>query len=174
MKRVLLVGLSGILVAGLAWAQMQGPSPADSWAKLKFLAGDWQGVGAGAPGEATGGTTFAFELGGKVLVRKNWAKYPPKSGEKEGLSHEDLMVIYPEAGGFRAGYFDNEGHVIHYRVSFPGKANAVVFESEPGPPGPRYRLTYELGASGALENVFWIAPPGGEFKAYVQGTLKKK
>ncbi len=182
MQRHLPLVLIGLLVAGLASAQSQPPAqtqaqgqtPADPWARLKFLAGEWQGVGTGAPGEATGGTTFAFELGGKVLVRKNWAKYPPKPGEKQGLSHEDLMIVYPEAGVFRAIYFDNEGHVIHYAVSFPGRANAVVFESEPGPPGPRFRLTYELGASGALENVFLIAAPGGEFKEYVRGTLKKK
>lgn len=182
MPRNLLLVLLALLMAGLAsaqsrppaQAQTQIPTPADPWSRLEFLVGDWTGVGTGAPGEGTGGTVFAFELGGKILVRKNWAKYPPKPGESVGPSHEDLMIIYPAAGAFRAVYFDNEGHVINYSVSFPGQANAAVLETEAGQPGPRYRLTYELAASGALENVFWIAPPGGDFKAYVQGTLKKK
>jgi hypothetical protein len=168
--------LTGALTVGRAAAQAKAPAPADPWARLRFLVGEWQGVGSGAPGEAVGGTSFAFSLDKKILVRKNWAKYPPKSGEKAGLSHEDLMIIYPggDAASFRAVYFDNEGHVISYLVTFPQKPNAALFESEAGPPGPRFRLTYELGADGVLENVFWIAPPGGDFKVYVRGSLKKK
>ncbi len=184
MKRSLLLVFLAVLLAGWgparsqhpAQAQTQAPASADPWARLNFLVGEWQGVGSGAAGEPTGGTTFAFDLGGKILVRKNWAKYPPKPGEKEGLSHEDLMIVYPGADGasFRAVYFDNEGHVIHYALSFPKTAGSVVLESEPGMPGPRFRLTYELGPDGVLQNVFLIAPPGKEFMPYVRGSLKKK
>jgi hypothetical protein len=39
-------------------------------------------------------------------------------------------------------YFDTEGHVIRYTVSFPS-ADAAVFDSA-GSPGPRYRLSYQL------------------------------
>lgn len=168
--------LAGALTAGPAGAQTKARAPADPWARLSFLAGEWQGVGTGAPGEAVGGTSFAFGLDKKVLVRKNWAKYPPKPGETAGLSHEDLMIVYPGPGGgpFRAIYFDNEGHVISYAVTFPKEGNAALFESEAGQPGPRFRLTYELNADGLLDSVFWIAPPGGEFKAYVRGSLRKK
>ncbi len=59
-----------------------------------------------------------------------------------GAQHDDLMIIY--AGyrrALRAIYFDTEGHVIRYSLSFPAP-DRVVFESESGPPGPRYRLTY--------------------------------
>ena len=156
-----------------SWAQ--APKPADPWARLNFLIGEWRGVGTGAPGEAEGGTSFAFNLDKKILVRNNWAKYPPKAGEKTGLSHDDLMIIYPAGDGstFRAMYFDNEGHVIPYSLSFSQKPDAVVFETDSAQPGPRFRMTYELRPDGTLANVFWIAPPGGEFKVYVQGTLKK-
>ncbi len=86
------------------------------------------------------------------------------------------MIIYPGPGGvpFRAIYFDNEGHVISYAVTFPKEGNAALFETEAGQPGPRFRLTYELKADGLLDNVFLIAPPGGEFKVYVRGSLRKK
>ncbi|MEN6310595.1 MAG: hypothetical protein ABFD80_03560, partial [Acidobacteriota bacterium] len=157
-------------------AQAQAPSAqqADIWTRLSFLIGEWQGVGSGAPGEAVGGTSFTFGLDKNILVRKNWAKYPPKAGETAGLSHEDLMIIYPSPAGFRAVYFDNEGHVIQYLVSFPAAPRSVVFETDPAQPGPRFRLAYELKENGVLENVFWVAPPGGEFKVYVRGSLKKK
>ncbi len=86
------------------------------------------------------------------------------------------MIIYPGSAGvlFRAVYFDNEGHVIQYAVSFPRSPRSVTFETDSAGPGPRFRMTYALKADGELENVFWIAPPGGEFKVYVQGSLRKK
>jgi hypothetical protein len=85
------------------------------------------------------------------------------------------MIIYPEPGTatLRAVYFDNEGHVINYAVSFPGE-KAAVFLSESGTRAPGFRMEYALKPDGTLSNVFSIAPPGGGFKVYAQGTLKKK
>jgi hypothetical protein len=174
MKRTWILLFSIVLAGGLALAQAS-KSP-DPWARLSFLLGEWEGAGGGAPGVAAGGTAFAFDLDKNILARKNWAKYPPKAGEKTGLSHEDLLLIYPLAGesSMRAIYFDNEGHVINYTVSFPQKQDSVVFESDPAQKGPRYRMSYELNADKTLKNVFSIAPPGQEFKPYVEGLLKKK
>ncbi len=174
MKRIFILVLLAFLTGGLMFAQAS--KPPDAWARLSFLVGEWVGVGTGAPGEAVGGTSFAFDLDKEILVRKNWAKYPPKPGEKTGLSHQDLVIIYrsPGESSFRAIYFDNEGHVINYLVTFPQKPDAVVFETDPAQKGPRFRLTYELGADGPLKNVFLIAAPGEEFKVYAQGILKKK
>jgi hypothetical protein len=176
MKKTIPLVFSVILVVGSARAQAQGPKPSDPWARLSFLVGEWQGVGSGEPGEAVGGTSFAFSLDKKILIRKSWTQFRPRAGEKPGLSHEDLLIIYPGADGapFRAIYFDNEGHVIMYSVSFPPKSGAAIFETDPREPGPRFRLTYELNADGVLENAFSIAPPGGEFRVHVRGALKKK
>jgi hypothetical protein len=171
---VLILGAAAALLAqGTA---PQAAKPLDPWGKLAFLLGDWVGIGTGAPGEAVGGSAFAFALDKSVLVRTNWAKYPPKAGEKTGLSHEDLLYIYPEGagGGLRAIYFDNEKHVISYIVSFPAKVDAVTFESDPAQKGPRYRMTYELAADKTLKNAFFIAMPGQDFKPYTEGTLKRK
>jgi hypothetical protein len=86
------------------------------------------------------------------------------------------MIIYPTPGdaNFRATYFDNEGHVIHYTLTFPAKQPAVVFESDASDKGPRFRLVNELSADGVMSTEFFVAPPGGEFKSYVKGTAKKK
>jgi hypothetical protein len=151
--------------------------PSDPWAKLSFLVGEWRGIGAGAPGEGIGGTAFAFDLDKNVLIRKNWATYPPKAGETKGLSHEDLMIVYPAPGGagLKAIYFDNESHVIEYAVSFPGRGYDVVFKSDPAEAaGPRFRLDYSLAADGRLTVVFSMAAPGGDFKEYARGVLVKK
>ncbi len=143
---------------------------------FQFLVGTWSGAGSGKPGEAiTGSTTFSFELGGKVIVRKNRAEYAPASSGAPKTIHEDLMVIYLQPGDDKvhAIYFDNEGHVINYTASFPARQPAAVFESMAAENSPRFRLVYEQGSDGVLTTEFWIAPPGGEFKSYVKGTVKK-
>jgi hypothetical protein len=148
----------------------------DRWKPFQFLLGSWAGVGSGKPGEASSGsTTFSYDLAKKIIVRKNKAEYPPKAGEKKGQVHEDLLIIYPQTGAsqFRAIYFDNEGHVINYGISFPAERSAV-FESETIEQQPRFRLTYETTKDGQLSVQFFVAPPGGELKPYVKGLLKRQ
>jgi hypothetical protein len=185
----LVIPVLGMILAGLAAAVLFAPPAAEAqaakaqsakaqepWLRLEFLLGEWQGLGSGAPGEGEGGCTFAFGLDRKILVRKNWAKYPPKGGETAGVSHEDLMIVYPAPGenAFRAIYFDNEGHTIEYTsVTFPASGEGAIFETSAAAPGPRFRLVYQARPDGMLDNFFLIAAPGGEFKPYVTGQLKK-
>ena len=137
-----------------------GPAKPD-WAPLSFLLGDWQGEGIGNSGEFS----LHPDLSGNVLVRRNLANTP-------GGRHEDLMVIYPETPGFRAIYFDNEGHVLHYRVATA--ESQAVFTSEEGP-GPRFRLTYRKNPDATVRIVFEIAPPGGTaWKTYIEGSARRK
>lgn len=164
--------LVGSLMLMPFWAPGQVQDP---WAPFRFLLGTWSATGAGQPGEVTAGTvSFAFDLDRKILVRKNRTELAPKPGEERGAVHEDLLIVYPQPGGgdFRAIYFDNEGHVIHYKISFPARQPAAVFESDGTAPGPRFRLSYAAAADGALGVEFAIAMPGGEFKNYLQGTMK--
>ena len=156
---------------------------ADPWERLSFLVGNWAGGGSGKPSDAvTGWTRFSMELDGKVMVRKNRAELAAKPGESSGTVHEDLMIVYPKGGGsaFLADYFDSEGHVIHYALSFPEDQPSVVFESDSTAAGPRFRLVYamhppETGTQTQrmLVNEFWIAPPAGEFRMYLRGELRK-
>lgn len=150
---------------------------ADPWAPCRFLLGDWVGIkGSGEPGEAfSGGTSFAFDLGDKILVRRNRADYAPKPGEKTGISHQDLLIIYLPLGQtqLRAFYVDNEGHDITYRVTFP-KDGTARFESDASQTGPRYRLDYELNSDRTLTITFSIALPGTEFAVYTKGTARRK
>ncbi len=147
------------------------------WAPLQFLLGEWVGTGSGEPGgEGPGHARFTFDLDGKILVRRSHSEYAPLPGEATGISHDDLLIVYRPAPveGFRAIYFDSEGHVINYRVYFPEKQPAVVCESEDSAQGPRFRLEYELAADGGLANAFSIALPGQDFKVHVHGITHRK
>lgn len=157
------------------------PSPAaataavqsDPWAPLRFLVGTWKTEGGGGkPGDVVGGGfTFAIDLDGKVAVRRSRAEIAPRTGEEKGTVHEDLTVISPKGKGLQAWYWDNEGHVIRYAVR--SEAGIVIFESEAGVPGPRFRLAYARRGADQVEISFSIAPPGKPFAPYVSGLARR-
>src|SRR5260370_6189124 len=94
-----------LLICLVAKAEDCGP--------LQFLVGNWTGEGGGEPGQGSGSFTFAPDLQGKILVRKNVAEYPPSNG-KPAYRHDDLMVVYHDyaARRLRAIYFDSEDHAL--------------------------------------------------------------
>ena len=144
------------------------------WDQLQFLIGSWSSPVSGQPGEGiSGSTTFSYYLDQKIMIRNSRAEFAPEPGQKKGLVHEDLLVIYQQPGEshLRAIYFDNEGHIIHYMVSFPDKQPAAVFESEATDTSPRARLVYDQAPDGSLGIEFFVAPPGGELVSHVKGKV---
>lgn len=162
------------LIALLAAAVLPGAKEPD-WAPFSFLTGGWIGEGGGEPGQATGGFTFHYDLQEKVLVRRSRADYPA-SAQRPAFSHEDLTIIYREspAAPFKAVYFDGEGHVIHYAVSY--SAGATAFLSDASAAGPRYRLTYTRTGKDTVAIRFEIAPPGKPdgFSTYLDAKARRK
>jgi hypothetical protein len=136
---------------------VRAQTPASPLAPFDFLIGAWTGEGTGQPGAGQGEFSFTSELNGRVLVRRSYNQLA------SGPRHEDLMIVYVDATP-RAIYFDSEGHVIHYTVSFPAR-NTVVFESADA---PGYRLTYALEGK-KLNGKFEV---GG--KTYLTWTTVKK
>ncbi len=171
-RSLVCAGVFLAFIAGTAAAQQDGRSP--RWKDLDFLIGAWEGLGSGAPGQGSGGFTFAADLQGTILVRRNFADYPATK-EKSSYRHEDLMIMTREqAGGVRAVYFDNEGHVIHYGVQVRG--DSVIFLSDTSSTTPRYRLGYVLTAPDSLRLTFDIAPPGKSdaFTRYIEAYASRK
>jgi hypothetical protein len=143
----------------------------DAWKKLDFLLGNWTGVAGEKDtqlGSGQGDFSFQPELKDKIIVRRNNARYD------SGVQHDDLMVIYLDTPNAAPGaiYFDSEGHVIRYALSFPS-ANRAVFESDGTQPGPKYRLTYWL-EGGVLKGQFEIAAQGNDYKSYLSWGSKKR
>ncbi|MBI1746077.1 MAG: hypothetical protein HYR55_05750 [Acidobacteria bacterium] len=170
-----LVGMVLILAWGTA-ALAADPPPTDLWKPYQFLLGEWVAEGGGRPGQGSGAFSFAWSLDGKIMVRKNRADYPAGQG-KPTLTHEDLMIIYPDqtGKGMPAIYFDNEGHVINYNTESNGDARSLTFISAVSSNKPRYRLTYTKTEKDTLSIKFEIAGPGQEglFKTYLTGEARQ-
>ncbi len=168
--------LASIVVFITSIAVSQPAIPQANWNAWKFLLGEWVGEGTGSPGEGTGGFTFALDLGNRILVRKNFAEYPATK-DRPAFRHDDLMIVYQESGNpTRAEYFDNEGHVIHYVVSFSADSNSVVFVSDASSSEPRYRLTNTKEGDDKILISFEIAPPGKPeaFRQYIKAAARRK
>ncbi len=154
-------------------AAATAPAQGDPWAPLRFLVGTWKTEsGGGKPGDAVGGGfTFSIDLDGKVAVRRSRAEVAPRTGETKGTIHEDLTVISPKGKGLQAWYWDNEGNVIRYAVR--SEAGIVIFESEAGAPGPRFKLAYARRGADQVEVSFFVAPPGKPFAPSVSGLARR-
>jgi len=144
---------------------------------LRFLIGEWEGIGEGGPGTGKGVFSFAFDLQNKVIVRKNYAEYPATTS-RPAVSHDDLMVIYLDRASNQilANYFDSEGQQISYKVIPSSNHEAVTFLSEPSPSQPGYRLSYKKLKEGTMSGKFEIAAPGqpDAFKTYLEWGARKK
>jgi hypothetical protein len=174
--RVLLMFLVILILSAQVFPQQSEGSP--GLGALSFLIGDWKGEGGGKPGQASaGGFSFASELQGKVLVRRNYAEYAATK-DRPAFRHDDLMVIYqgPDGKGMRADYFDNEGHVIQYSVAVSADGRTVTFLTEPSPSSPGFKLIFNRLQDDSLDLEFDIAPPGkpDAFSKYTGGRAVRK
>lgn len=172
-----------LLAVALIWASglfaQSTPAPTqgtNAWEPLRFLIGTWEAKTEGGSAGAAGTGTYSFQL---ELRNHILARHATSSGcegpDRFDCEHGDLLYIYQDAPGrpFRAIYFDNEGHVIHYGVSTPTAATAI-FLSESSQPGPKFRLIYELKGS-IMYGKFQMQMPGQtEFTSYLEWSGAKK
>jgi hypothetical protein len=171
---LILITVAGLLPLSSASSAQETTS---GWALFEYLLGDWVGEGGGQTGQGTGEFSFHPDLQNRILVRKNYAAYPPTK-DRPGFRHDDLMVVYRESDNAspRALYFDSEVHVIHYSITASSDKKTIEFLSEVLPSSPRYRLTYVRTGSDTLTLKFEIAPPGkpDSFSTYIEAKAKRK
>jgi hypothetical protein len=148
----------------------------DVWKSLQFLTGTWEAKTQGGSAHAAGSGSYTFqpELRNHILARHSYSEVC-KGPADFNCEHGDLLYVYQEASGrpYKAIYFDNEGHVIHYEVSVP-TASSVIFLSDPSRPGPQFRLSYELNGL-TMSGKFQMRMPGqAEFKSYLEWSGTRK
>jgi ABC-type uncharacterized transport system ATPase subunit len=83
------------------------------------------------------------------------------------------MVVYLDFNGYpsKAIYFDNEGHIINYTITYSEKS--VVFISNKTPEVPTFRLTYTLLEGGTVSTKFEMSQDGEKFTTYLEGKSVK-
>lgn len=150
----------------------------DSITAWNHFVGEWEGKGAGEPGQSSaGGFTFTPDLNGKILVRRNFAEYAATKN-KPAYRHDDLMVTYfdPQSKKWRADYWDNEGHIIRYAAQLADDGRTVTFVSDPAPAEPSFRLTYVAEGENELGIKFEIAPADkpAQFATYITARATRK
>jgi hypothetical protein len=150
-----------------------GQEQNSNWEKLNYLIGNWKGEGGGKPGEGEGYFSFKSDLNNKIIIRNSHSEYPATK-DKPLIVHDDLMIVYFDYSGNpdRAIYFDNEGHVINYSITFPNE-NDIVFTSDKVPNAPIFRLTYSQIESDLLNVKFEMSQDGENFMTYVEGKSRR-
>ena len=143
-----------------------------SWVKWSFLIGEWIGEGSGQPGQGNGSFSFYPDLDRNILVRKNHTGFPA-AGNIPATKHDDLLIIYPEneETPSKAIYFDNEGHVIHYSISY--RDSSVFLTSEKKTGNPVFRLTYTPSGKDFVVTKFEMSRDGEVFMTYIEGKSKR-
>jgi hypothetical protein len=166
------------LLCALSLPAQNAPNTAPgrtSWKPLEFLIGTWAAkTQGGSAAAATGAYLFQLELRDHVLAR-HASTAECKGPADFNCEHADLLYVYENAPGqpYKAIYFDNEGHVIHYDVSTPTPTTAI-FLSSPSLPGPQFRLSYERKGL-TLYGKFQMRMPGQqEFMSYLEWSGEKK
>ena len=137
----------------------------DPWKPFQFLIGEWEAKTTIGPAQSSGSYAFQLELRNHVLVRRSATK-DCKGPQDFNCEHGDILYIYPEGPAFKAIYFDNEGHVIHYNIATT--PNSAIFLSN------QFRLIYELN-DGVMSGKFQMKPPGqAELKSYLEWSGGRK
>jgi hypothetical protein len=147
-----------------------GQQSVKTWEKWNFLIGEWKGEGSGQPGQNEGSFSFHTDLDGKILVRKNRTVFPATANSVAKV-HDDLLIVYPGDQGAlqEAIYFDNEGNIIRYKVSFT--ENSIVLTSNIIPDNPRFRLSYVTIDNMTVNIIFEISSSRApeDFIMYLSG-----
>ena len=168
---LLTVALSG----GTTSAQKEATSACcESFARLDFLLGRWEGTQEGQPGTGT----VTRELNGRFIRVQNRSIYPAQPQNPKGEIHEDVGYFGLDRSrkliGFRQ--FHTESFVVPYVWDTASTASRVVMMSEAIeniPKGYRARETMVQIGRDELEEIFEMAEPGKDFEVYSRARLKR-
>jgi hypothetical protein len=146
------------------------PEGDDSWAPVRVLLGEWQGVGSGFGGESEVSHTYGFVIQDKFISSTTLSKFQPKKDGAAGEVHEDLGFFSFDSDRGRIVFrqFLSEGFVNTYVLEEqePGKRDLVLTsESTEGAGGMAARLKITFEDDDSYRMVLELAPSGKDFFA---------
>jgi len=164
-----------ILLSGAIAQKLSGVNTFD---RVAFLIGRWEGTTEGQPGRGTVQREYARVLNGRFIRVRNRSESQPQPKNPKGEIHEDEGFISfdraRKALVFRQ--FHTEGFVNHYVETVDSATGTIVFTSEGIEnitPGWRARETYTAHGSDAFEKVFELAEAGKPFEIYSHAQFKR-
>jgi hypothetical protein len=162
------------LAAPCAFAQTV--QPADHFAALRVFEGQWQGTSSGKPGTGTTKREYRFVLNGHFLWQHDNSVYQTSDGKS--FAHEDEGYFSYDSNRKQVLWtqFHSEGLVNVYAldsVSDDAKSITFITTEIENLPGFRAKKHYQVVSPDAIDETFWLAPPGQDFALYTVAHLKR-
>ena len=170
--------LSALLVA-LATVTIGAQTPApDSFARVSFLLGRWEGTAEGQPGRGTVRREYSRVLNGRFIRVVNRSDYPAQEKNPKGEIHEDegYLSFDRSKKALVLRQFHIEGFVNQYVEDPASPATRVAFNTEAIeniPAGWRARETYVVHGPDEFEEIFELAEAGKPFEEYSRSRFKR-
>ena len=168
---ILLVLLSGLY----------GFSQQNSFEKLQFLIGEWQGKGTGFGNEnSTITASYQFIMDKKYIEVKHESHFKPTPNKPKGEHHIDKGFISFDTHRKQVIYrqFNIEGYVNQYILNKEKSTNnTLVFETETIEnfvSGGKARFTIKKISDTEIETIFDVSFPNKNYSCFGTNTLVKK
>jgi hypothetical protein len=151
----------------------------DGLAELRWLVGEWRGVGQGDPGSSGSERRIDSFLDGKYLRAQGRSVYPKQEKNPKGEVHEELdLWSYDRARStIVLRQFDTLGfvgtYVLDKAASAPDRWVLTAESLENVPTGWKARYIITRKADDEYHEVLELDPDGKGFKPYVTNRFLK-
>lgn len=166
------------LIGAAPLAQAQNP-PADPWAPVRVLAGEWRGPVSGELGTGTVTRRYRFILSSEFLQERSMASFPPQPLHPDGavVVHASFMAYDPlqKTLVFRLLREDQFNGTFVLSTS-QSNATRLVFESvklDNVPATWKARETFELTSPNEIVEIFEVAEGGKPLSVHSRIPFKR-
>lgn len=153
---------------------MEMPRPAAGHAKLKSLAGHWEGEETMHPsrwdprgGTATGTTHSQLALGGFALI----SDYEQRRDGAVTFSGHGVMTFDPKTDRYTLHWFDCMGSPPEI---FTGRFDGERLTVSHGGPGMHARLSYDLSDPACMLTTMEMSPDGSQWNRLFDGRYLRQ
>jgi hypothetical protein len=162
------MGVAVLALGGLSptTGHAQSKDVEDPWAPYRTLVGSWEGDIAGELGTGSAIRTYEFILDGQYLLSRHASVRLPQPESPQGDHHRE-MGVYSYDGARELVVFRKfivEGFVLQYWCEAESAERRIVCvtESVENGEGMRARETINLKNDYEFEEIFELAPDGGD------------
>jgi hypothetical protein len=165
--------VASIALIGIAAAVLAAEPRPDALGELRWMIGDWRGVGEGDPGTSGSERHVDSFLDGKYIRVQGSSVYPKQEKNPKGEVHAELdLWSYDRARKLIAfRQFDTLGFVGTYildkAASAPDRWVLVAESLENVPAGWKARYTFTRKSDDEYHELLELDPDGKGFKPYV-------